>query len=61
MKNLDQNQYCLDINNFSLEELQEKFSLLEGNLKAIQAKLEDKSQEYRNLLDEQYDRILNYL
>jgi polysaccharide pyruvyl transferase WcaK-like protein len=61
MADLGQSEYCLDIDQFDVDTLKERFIALEANQALLRAQIEKKMQAYRCALDEQYARLFNYL
>lgn len=61
MKDTSQADYCLPIDHFTLAELQECFTRLEANQDIVRAQIYNCIEEYRQALEEQYDRIFKDL
>lgn len=61
MQEIGQKDYCLRIDCFDVEELKQKFVLMEENYKTIQAQLAHHTQRCRARLDEQYKFIFEEL
>lgn len=55
------NDYYVDIDNFTTEELCDKFDKLALNSDSIHPKLESKYKQYTELMDEQWDRITDLI
>lgn len=58
MADTGQAEYCLQIDTFEIETLKERFTALEANSDSIKQQLAKRTEEYREALDEQYDRLL---
>jgi polysaccharide pyruvyl transferase WcaK-like protein len=61
MKDRKQEGYCLPIDRFEVEELQEKFTALEANRKLIKQQLAKRTQDYKTALDKQYELLFKNL
>jgi polysaccharide pyruvyl transferase WcaK-like protein len=61
MRAVDMSDYCLDMNDLTAKSLINKFSNLERNADDIKQKIGDKTELFRQELDEQYRLIFSYL
>jgi polysaccharide pyruvyl transferase WcaK-like protein len=61
MEDRGQSEYCLPIDRFKTEDLQEKFLKLETDCESIKQQLAKRTQDYRVALDEQYESIFSNL
>lgn len=61
MEEMELAEYSLDINTFGVDSLVERFIGLESNTVKLKAHIEQKTEEYRRALDEQYGIIFNDL
>jgi len=61
MKDTDQADYCLPIDSFTVSQLQDGFTRMEANQDVIRQQIRSRIEEYRQALEEQYDRIFNDL
>jgi polysaccharide pyruvyl transferase WcaK-like protein len=59
MRDLGQAEYCLNIDNFEVEDLKKRFAALESGRHLVQAQIVKKMQRYRQALSEQYERIVS--
>jgi polysaccharide pyruvyl transferase WcaK-like protein len=57
MADKGQADYCLPIDKFDVGTLEERFTALEANQESIKQQLAKRNQEYREALNEQYDRL----
>lgn len=57
MTDSGQTEYCLPIDDFEVEILKERFLALKENQTVIKEQLAKRTQQYREALDEQYDRL----
>lgn len=57
MRDMGQAEFCLDIDAFTVEELESRVEKLWSSRAAVRAVLEQKSAHYRASLGEQYDRL----
>ena len=57
MADTGQAEYCLQIDNFDVDTLKERFTALEANRDSIKQQLAKRTQEYREALNEQYERL----
>jgi polysaccharide pyruvyl transferase WcaK-like protein len=58
MADMEQTDYCLDINDFDLGSLIDRLKLLESNRSIIERKIESRISHFRNSLERQYDLVL---
>jgi polysaccharide pyruvyl transferase WcaK-like protein len=56
-----QADYCLQIDKFDAETLKKRFSTLAANREIIKQQLAERTQEYREALNEQYERLFGSL
>ncbi len=61
MEDTGQGNYCLPIGQFTVNELMEKFNLLEANYTAITKQVADKSTAYKLALEEQYEKVFQII
>lgn len=59
MADVGQSEYCLSIDHFDVETIKERFIALEKNQTVIKKQLADRTQQYQELLDEQYTRLFS--
>ncbi|MCC0176766.1 polysaccharide pyruvyl transferase family protein [Waterburya agarophytonicola K14] len=57
MQDTGQSKYCLEIDNFQVDVIKDKFNSLHRDRQAIKAQLASKTQEYKSSLAKQYDYI----
>ena len=57
MKDTGQGEYCLSIADFDVETVKQKFSALEPRRVEAAAQIAARENEYRQALDEQYERL----
>ena len=60
MERIGLKEYCLKIENFNTDELIKKFMKLEKQISLFADEIEKKTEELRDLLEEQYRRLLDY-
>jgi polysaccharide pyruvyl transferase WcaK-like protein len=58
MNAMEQQDYCLNIDHLKLDALIERFTALRAARQRVQAQLRSTALRFRDLLDQQYDRIL---
>jgi polysaccharide pyruvyl transferase WcaK-like protein len=61
MQDTGQAKFCQSVASFEVSCLQELFVELEHNQGAVKCQVKEKTEEYRKLLDEQYERIFSLL
>jgi polysaccharide pyruvyl transferase WcaK-like protein len=61
MEDVEQSEYCIDIHNFKLESLVEKFSTLMSQTHLCRSIIFSKASEFKSRLDLQYDQIFRQL
>jgi polysaccharide pyruvyl transferase WcaK-like protein len=61
MADTGQAEYCVPIGKFDLDELKGRFLALEANCGTIRLQVAERTREYQNALDEQYERIFAQL
>jgi polysaccharide pyruvyl transferase WcaK-like protein len=59
MADTGQAKYCLQMSNFDLEILKERFIELEANSTAVKQQLAKRTKEYRDALEEQYEQLFS--
>ncbi len=57
MADMGQADYCLPIDSFDLDTVKERFESMKANCQTIKATMAIRTQQYREALDEQYQRI----
>jgi polysaccharide pyruvyl transferase WcaK-like protein len=57
MEDMGQTDYCLDIHDFDLGPLIDRFKLLESNRSIIERQIESRISHFRNSLEHQYDLV----
>jgi len=61
LKEMGQDEYFVELDNFSVAELVEKFNTLVPKLEQEQQKIKCKNAEYATLLNDQYDRVFSLI
>jgi polysaccharide pyruvyl transferase WcaK-like protein len=61
MHNMGQEAYCLHIEDFEVQSLKDCFQSIQSDLKSVQVQIIKKENEYRTLLEKQYDIVFGYL